>query len=439
MNLNLDFGAILERWPIFLDGAILTLELAFIATVLGALIGVLGAIGRRSSVTVISRICGIYVETIRNTPLLVQIFLVYFGLASLGLKFSAFTVAAAALTINVGAYTTEIIRAGFDSIPRGQIEAAEGLALSRAQIYWHVVLWPAIERVYPALTSQFVLLMLASSVTSQISAEELTAVANYVQSDTYRAFETYILVAIAYVFLSLLMRGGSGCSDSPCSRAVGASARRCEEIGMGGSLNINHLLFLGQGALWTIGLSLIGLIGGGIFGFIIALCRISPVRMVRILSAGYVQLIQGTPLLVIMFLTYFGLPALGLTISPLTAAGTSLTIYVAAYLGEIWRGCLQSVPRAQWEAAEGSGAEPFAENDEGHPASGGAHRDASDRRVHGANHQEHVARLRRRFRRTRALRTDHQQLAVRAVPHLLDHRRDLLRPLLSGLACQPSA
>ncbi|KAB0266483.1 amino acid ABC transporter permease [Microvirga brassicacearum] len=122
---------------------------------------------------------------------------------------------------------------------------------------------------------------------------------------------------------------------------------------MGGSLNINHLMFLGQGALWTIGLSLIGLIGGGIAGFIIALCRISPSRVVRLLSAGYVQLIQGTPLLVIMFLTYFGLPTLGLTVSPLTAAGASLTIYVAAYLGEIWRGCIQSVPRPQWEAAEG--------------------------------------------------------------------------------------
>ena len=189
-------------------GALLTLQLAFIATVLGSAIGVLGAIGRRSSHPMISRICGIYVEAIRNTPLLVQIFLVYFGLASLGLKFSAFTVAAAALTINVGAYTTEIIRAGFDSIPRGQIEAAEGLALSRAQIYWHVVLLPAIEKVYPALTSQFVLLMLASSVTSQISAEELTAVANYVQSDTYRAFETYILVALVYIVLSLVMRAG---------------------------------------------------------------------------------------------------------------------------------------------------------------------------------------------------------------------------------------
>jgi polar amino acid transport system permease protein len=85
---------------------------------------------------------------------------------------------------------------------------------------------------------------------------------------------------------------------------------------MGGSLNANHLMFLGYGALWTIGLSLIGLLGGGLAGFIIALCRISPSRIVRLLSASYVQLIQGTPLLVIMFLTYFGLPTLGVTVSP---------------------------------------------------------------------------------------------------------------------------
>lgn len=122
---------------------------------------------------------------------------------------------------------------------------------------------------------------------------------------------------------------------------------------MGGSLNVNHLMFLGQGALWTVGLSTIALVGGGIAGFIIALCRISPSAIVRIMSAGYVQLIQGTPLLVIMFLSYFGLPAIGIPISPLAAASASLTIYVAAYLGEIWRGCIESVPRPQWEAAEG--------------------------------------------------------------------------------------
>jgi polar amino acid transport system permease protein len=208
MSLQLDFPAVLERWPNFLAGAALTLELAAFSTVCGAVLGTLAAVGRGAHNSLIAGACKIYVEAIRNTPLLVQIFLVYFGLASLGLKFSAFTVAVAALTINVGAYTAEIMRAGFEAIPRGQIEAAEGLALSRLQIYWHIILLPAIEKVYPALTSQFVLLMLASSVCSQISAEELTAVANYIQSDTYRAFETYIIVAVLYIVLSLVMRAG---------------------------------------------------------------------------------------------------------------------------------------------------------------------------------------------------------------------------------------
>lgn len=206
MGLDLDFSVVLERWPLFLDGAVMTLELAFLAILVGGAVGTLCAVGRGSRNRLIAGLCTAYVETIRNTPLLVQIFLVYFGLASIGFKFSAFSVAAAALAINVGAYTAEIMRAGFESIPPGQIEAAEGLALSRFQIYWHVILLPAIEKVYPSLTSQFVLLMLASSITSQISAEELTAVANYVQSDTYRAFETYILVALGYIALSLVLR-----------------------------------------------------------------------------------------------------------------------------------------------------------------------------------------------------------------------------------------
>ncbi len=198
----------LERWPLFVDGAWLTVRLAFVATLAGFVIGTLCAAGRRSQHAGLARACGAYVELIRNTPLLVQIFLVYFGLSSLGLSLSAFTVAVIALAINAGAYATEIMRAGFDSVHRGQIEAAECLGLSKLQVYWHVVLLPAMERVYPALTSQFVLLMLASSICSQISAEELTAVANHVQSDTYRPFETFILVGAGYIVLSLLMRLG---------------------------------------------------------------------------------------------------------------------------------------------------------------------------------------------------------------------------------------
>ena len=120
----------------------------------------------------------------------------------------------------------------------------------------------------------------------------------------------------------------------------------------GGHLNANHLAFLAQGALWTVVLSLMAFAGGGLAAFAVALCRISPIRALRLASAALVQLIQGTPLLVILFLAYFGLPAIGLNVPPLLAAGASLTLYVGAFLGEVWRGAILAVPAPQWEAAE---------------------------------------------------------------------------------------
>jgi len=189
-----------------LDGALVTLKLASVATLLGFLIGTLCAVGRNSSLRWLSSFCAGYVEAIRNTPFLVQIFLVFFGLSSIGITLSAFSVAIIALTINVGAYTGEIMRGGFNSVHAGQWEAAECLGLSRAQVYWHVVLRPAVERVYPSLTSQFILLMLASSITSQISVPELTGNANYIQGVSFRPMETYIAIGALYFALALLMR-----------------------------------------------------------------------------------------------------------------------------------------------------------------------------------------------------------------------------------------
>jgi polar amino acid transport system permease protein len=206
MQYQFDFSAPLAYWPDFLAGAATTLGLSLVATVFGFLLGVLCALASTGRSLGLARLCTAYVETIRNTPLLVQIFIVYFGFASVGIKVDAFAAATAALVINVGAYTSEIVRAGIESIPKSQLEAADCLALSRRQVLMHVVLPPAIERVYPALTSQYVLLMLASSITSQISAEELTAVANRIQSETFRSVETYLIVAAAYLLLSLVMR-----------------------------------------------------------------------------------------------------------------------------------------------------------------------------------------------------------------------------------------
>ena len=119
-----------------------------------------------------------------------------------------------------------------------------------------------------------------------------------------------------------------------------------------GGLNIHHLYFLLIGAGWTICLSLIAFIGGGLGGGVIALARISPLRWVRWLAIGYIQLIQGTPLLVVLFVCYFGISILGFSLPGIVAAGLAMVVYVSAYLGEIWRGCIESVAKTQWEAAE---------------------------------------------------------------------------------------
>jgi polar amino acid transport system permease protein len=203
-----DFSFLADRWPDFLAGAWLTIKLAVSSISLGFAVGTIGALCRVYGGSLLKRLVGIYVEAIRNTPLLIQIFIVYFGLSSIGLKLSAEVSAVIALVVNMGAYTTEIMRAGIESISRTQLEAADCLGLNRLQTIVHVVLLPAMERVYPALSSQFVLLMLASSITSQISTEELTAVANNVQSDTYRSFEVYIIVAVVYLALSALCNFG---------------------------------------------------------------------------------------------------------------------------------------------------------------------------------------------------------------------------------------
>lgn len=119
-----------------------------------------------------------------------------------------------------------------------------------------------------------------------------------------------------------------------------------------GFLNLAHFKFLFDGLLWTVGLSVLAFIGGGLLGFAVALGRLYGWRATRMAVSLYIKLIQGLPLLVLLPLAYFGLPSLGINVSPLAAAALALSIYVSAYLGEIWRGCIESVPRTQFEAAE---------------------------------------------------------------------------------------
>jgi len=116
-----------------------------------------------------------------------------------------------------------------------------------------------------------------------------------------------------------------------------------------------EFLFIVEAAKWTIALSLIAFIGGAIGGLLVALARTSDNRVLQTLSAGFVQIFQGTPLLLQLFLIFFGAPVLGIDINPWLAAGAALILNTSAFLGEIWRGCIQAIPRGQWEAAEALG------------------------------------------------------------------------------------
>ena len=207
MTYVFQFGDVWAAWPDLLWGCWLTIQLSVVSMVLGLLVAVAGALGKTMGPRPIRWLVDIYVEVIRNTPFLVQIFLIFFGLPRAGIMMSSNQAALLAMVVNVGAYATEIVRAGIESIGRGQIEAGLALGLSPLQVFRYVVLFPAISTVYPALSSQFILLMLNSSVVSTISAQELTATANDLQSRTFRSFEIYIVVTGIYLALSMLFSG----------------------------------------------------------------------------------------------------------------------------------------------------------------------------------------------------------------------------------------
>ncbi|HZX17705.1 MAG TPA: amino acid ABC transporter permease [Pseudomonas sp.] len=206
MAYQFDFIPVLANADLLLQGAFFTLSLTAIGTLLGVGLGIIGAVMRAWRIKPFSQLFGLYVELIRNTPFIVQLFFIFFGLPALGVRMNEWEAAVLAMVINLGAYSTEIIRAGIQAIPSGQLEAAAALAMNRIEIFRHVVLRPALAKVWPALSSQIIIVMLGSAVCSQISTEELSFAANFIQSRNFRAFETYLVTTLLYLAMAILIR-----------------------------------------------------------------------------------------------------------------------------------------------------------------------------------------------------------------------------------------
>jgi polar amino acid transport system permease protein len=202
----LDFTWLGGAGSALVSGVATTTGLIVVVAAFGTVLSVLGAAARRGRNRLLRRMTAGYVELIRNTPFLAQLFFIYFGLPGLGLRMGNVTAAVLAMTLNMTAYGIEVVRAGLDAVPQGQWEAGAALGLRPHQLFVKVVLPQALRVIFPALSSQIIIILLESAVVSQIAVRDLTYEADLLQARTFRAFETYLVVMLIYLLLATLMR-----------------------------------------------------------------------------------------------------------------------------------------------------------------------------------------------------------------------------------------
>jgi polar amino acid transport system permease protein len=204
---SLSFVWLQDAWTELLRGAWLTVALTLQAIFFGTAIGILGAWAKTGGPKWLRWFFAVYVEIIRNTPFLLQLFFLFFGLPSIGIFLTPDRAALLAMVVNLGAYATEIIRAGVDAVPEGQFEAGAALGLRPLQAFLLIVLVPALGIIYPPLAGQFTMILLGSSLASAVSAHELTSVANIIASATFRTLEVYLVVTFIYLLIVFVFRG----------------------------------------------------------------------------------------------------------------------------------------------------------------------------------------------------------------------------------------
>ena len=211
---HFEWAAVVRGLPYLLEGAGLTVLISSVAMVLALLLGLALAALSQAPGPVPRRLVAAYVEVFRNTPLLIQIFIVYFGLPQLGVKLSPFLSGLAALVLYAAAYNTEIFRAGLEAVPHGQFEAARSAGLGELQILRYVIVPQAVRISFPALGNNLVSLVKNSSLVSTIGMVELMFVANDISFNNFRTFEIYGTTAVMYVVIVLsltrLLRAAEG-------------------------------------------------------------------------------------------------------------------------------------------------------------------------------------------------------------------------------------
>ncbi len=205
MRYTLIFSQVIKYIPLMLDGLKLSIIMSCIGMASGSFLGLICAILITKKTNSLKRIIYIYIEVFRNTPLLIQMYLLYFGLAQFNMQISALISAITALALNTGAYTCVIFQTGLQNIDSGQLEAASALGMNQFQRYTKIIIPQAFRIVFAPLTNQFISLFLFSSVAATIAVPELLSNALLIDSKSMRTFEVFIIVTIIYLAITTLI------------------------------------------------------------------------------------------------------------------------------------------------------------------------------------------------------------------------------------------
>ena len=348
----LQFGILRPYIGDFLVGAAYTLLLSFVGVVGSFVLAVPGVAARLSRFRSLNWLATAYVHLFRNTPLLVVLYVIYFGLGSIGLRLGSVEAACLGLTLNSAAYTIEIYRGGIAGISSGQLEAANALGLKAVQRWRYVVLPQALRIAFYPLGNQVIQVVLGSSLAVAIAGPELTSATYDVGALTYRVLRS-ILCRSPHVLLA-------GPTHRQCLESIWlgclSDISKVEALVFESPLALTYLRYILQGLRVTLELSAVALALRSILGFAGGAVRTSSRRRLRAAMAGYVTVFRSVPVVIQLFLVFYGAPVvLGIDLPAFGAATVTLAVYFGAYMTEVVRAGIEALPRGQTDAAHALG------------------------------------------------------------------------------------
>ena len=332
--------------PFFAKAAWTTLGIGAAGIFLSFLAGLVISVIRYRKIPFLLPLSTAYVELSRNTPLLVQLFFLYFGLPKAGIHISGETCAAVGLTFLGGSYMAEALRSGIESVSVSQYESAAALGLTEHQIFRFVVLPQAFTVSLPPLCANVLFLIKETSVFSVCAVPDLMYIAKDLIGLYYKTDETLWMLVISYLIILLPISAGASLLERRLRHHTGI------RILFEGSNGFRLL-----SGLWTtVEISLLSVIGSVIFGLFTGLFMTLQNRAAKFISRFYLEFIRIMPQLVLLFIAYFGITrAFGISLSGFTASVIVFILWGTAEMGDLVRGALISIPKSQYESAEALG------------------------------------------------------------------------------------